>query len=198
MFFAFLVILEMKLWKAVLFLLVMALAGCGGSHDARVTAELDRADSLLLTSDTAAHRAALNRMLALDALIANHTTRHSIEIEGSAENRQTMVDIVGKDNGKGGKSDANNREYGGYINESVVTEETPGPVSDPAINDKAEISIRYGSSTFHSHPSGDRFNPDGFSYFIQPPSPGDIEVAGNHTHYLFARRQNKVYIYNSN
>ena len=67
MFFAFLVILEMKLWKAVLFLLVMPqLAGCGGGHDARVTAELDRADSLLLTSDTAAHRAVLNQMLALD------------------------------------------------------------------------------------------------------------------------------------
>ena len=42
------------------------LVGCGGSHDARVTAELDRADSLLRTSDTAAHAAALRQMLALD------------------------------------------------------------------------------------------------------------------------------------
>ena len=42
------------------------LVGCGGSHDARVTAELDRADSLLRTSDTAAHSAALRQMLALD------------------------------------------------------------------------------------------------------------------------------------
>ena len=42
------------------------LVGCGGSHDALITAELDRADSLLLTSDTAAHRAALRQMLALD------------------------------------------------------------------------------------------------------------------------------------
>ena len=39
---------------------------CGGGHDARVTAELDRADSLLRTSDTAAHSAALRQMLALD------------------------------------------------------------------------------------------------------------------------------------
>ncbi len=60
----------MKLWKAVLFLLVMALAGCGGSHDARVTAELDRADSLLRTSDTAAHSAALRQMVALDTASA--------------------------------------------------------------------------------------------------------------------------------
>ena len=42
------------------------LVGCGGGHDARVMAELDRADSLLLTSDTAAHSAALRQMLALD------------------------------------------------------------------------------------------------------------------------------------
>ncbi len=47
-------------------LLAALLVGCGGSHDARVTAELDRADSLLRTSDTAAHSAALRQMLALD------------------------------------------------------------------------------------------------------------------------------------
>ena len=47
-------------------LLTALLVGCGGSHDARVTAELDRADSLLRTSDTAAHSAALRQMLALD------------------------------------------------------------------------------------------------------------------------------------
>ena len=40
--------------------------GCGGGHDARVTAVLDRADSLLRTSDTAAHSAALRQMVALD------------------------------------------------------------------------------------------------------------------------------------
>ena len=47
-------------------LLTALLVGCGGSHDARVTAELDHADSLLRTSDTAAHSAALRQMLALD------------------------------------------------------------------------------------------------------------------------------------
>ena len=47
-------------------LLAALLWGCGGGHDARVTAELDRADSLLRTSDTAAHSAALRQMLALD------------------------------------------------------------------------------------------------------------------------------------
>ncbi len=47
-------------------LLTALLVGCGGSHDARVMAELDRADSLLRTSDTAAHSAALRQMVALD------------------------------------------------------------------------------------------------------------------------------------
>ena len=39
---------------------------CGGGHDARVSAVLDHADSLLRTSDTAAHSAALRQMVALD------------------------------------------------------------------------------------------------------------------------------------
>ena len=47
-------------------LLAALLVGCGDRHDARVTAELDCADSLLRTSDTAAHSAALRQMLALD------------------------------------------------------------------------------------------------------------------------------------
>ena len=46
--------------------LVALLWGCGGGHDARITAVLDRADSLLRTSDTAAHSAALHQMVALD------------------------------------------------------------------------------------------------------------------------------------
>ena len=40
--------------------------GCGGGHDAHITAVLDSADSLLRTSDTAAHSAALRQMEALD------------------------------------------------------------------------------------------------------------------------------------
>ena len=61
----------MKRWPGILLLFFAALlVGCGGRHDARVTAELDRADSLLLTSDTAAHSAALRQMLALDTACA--------------------------------------------------------------------------------------------------------------------------------
>ena len=57
----------MKRDRVILLLFFAALlVGCGGSYDARITAELDRADSLLRTCDTAAHSAALRQMLALD------------------------------------------------------------------------------------------------------------------------------------
>ncbi|MBO4814377.1 MAG: hypothetical protein J5523_05405 [Muribaculaceae bacterium] len=57
----------MKRWSGILLLLFATLLwGCGGSHDARIVAVLDRADSLLRTSDTAAHSAALRQMVALD------------------------------------------------------------------------------------------------------------------------------------
>ena len=57
----------MKRWPVILLLFFAALlVGCGGSHDAHVMAELDRADSLLRTSDTAAYSVALRQMLALD------------------------------------------------------------------------------------------------------------------------------------
>lgn len=68
----------MKRWPGILIalsLLAALLWGCGGSHDARVTAVLDRADSLLRTSDTAAHSAALRQMLALDTARALHADK---------------------------------------------------------------------------------------------------------------------------
>ena len=52
---------------SVLVLLLAALLwGCGGGHDARVTAVLDRADSLLLTSDAALHDSVRQELEALD------------------------------------------------------------------------------------------------------------------------------------
>ena len=60
------------------------LVGCGGSHDARVTAELDRADSLLRTSDTAAHSAALRQMLALD-------TARALQVDEALRARHALL-----------------------------------------------------------------------------------------------------------
>ena len=57
----------MKRDRVILLLFFAALlVGCGGSHDARVTAELDHADSLLLTSDPALHDSVRQQLEALD------------------------------------------------------------------------------------------------------------------------------------
>ena len=57
----------MKRWSGILLLFFAALlVGCGGSHDARITAVLDRADSLLLTSDAALHDSVRQQLEALD------------------------------------------------------------------------------------------------------------------------------------
>lgn len=139
---------------------------------------------------------------------------NSIEIEGAANNRQEMVAIVMKDNGSGGTTDANNREYGGYIKGGKVIPESPGDVSKLGTGVRAEISLEQGCSSFHSHPSGTLIiNPNSNSIigssatigglhttysFIQSPSPKDISLAGDYTHYVFGRGDNNVYIYNKN
>jgi hypothetical protein len=75
----------MKRWPGILLLFFAALlVGCGGSHDARITAELDRADSLLRTSDTAAHSAALRQMLALD-------TAHALQADEALRARHALL-----------------------------------------------------------------------------------------------------------
>jgi RHS repeat-associated protein len=137
------------------------------------------------------------------------------EIEGSATTRQEMVDIVGQDNGKGGTSDANNREYGGTIDlDGKVTASAPGPVRDPSVDALAEVTHSVGSntkSTFHSHPSGEKVigpaNSGASSgttiggqttthSWGQPPSSHDVQNAGQQTHYVFGMK-GTVYIYNN-
>jgi RHS repeat-associated protein len=137
---------------------------------------------------------------------------NSMAIESSADNRQAMVNEVSKDNGKGGMSDANNREYGGSISNGTVTVETAGSISSPG--NSASIALPVGVSTFHSHPSGSSSesstpaNSTGSTVsfggtvtsrgYVQSPSPQDINNAGGHTNYVFGRGNNTVYIYNSN
>ena len=131
---------------------------------------------------------------------------NSIEIEGNVANRQKMVDIVSSDNGSGGTSDANNREYGGYIEDGEVKAVDSGPVCYPSEYTQATINLPCGKSTFHSHPSGTfkrvlligtiSRTVDEPAY-IQPTSSLDIQNAGHHVHYVFGRGNGMVYIYNS-
>ena len=144
----------------------------------------------------------------------NVANANSIEIEGSASTRQQMVDIVSQDNGKGGRSDANNREYGGEISiRGEITAATPGAVADPSRDTEASVNTpNYGDDTradFHSHPSGSLSistgggaNTIGSSTtttysFGQAPSPHDIRVSGSNSNYVFGRSSGTVYIYNN-
>jgi RHS repeat-associated protein len=143
--------------------------------------------------------------------------KNSVEIEGKPETRQAMVDIVNKDNGKGGTAPENNREYGGRIKgNGEVVEAPPGPVSNPLVNPDAHIDITtYGSqSEFHSHPSGTVTEGGSGSStsggttiggssttgsFQHAPSnnPGDVINSGKSTNYVLSRGNGTVYIYNN-
>ena len=127
---------------------------------------------------------------------------NSIEIESSSENRQAMVNEVSRDNGNGGTNAANNREYGGSIENGKVVIATPGAVSNPASPDNASIKLPSGVSTFHSHPSGTKTESvEGGtrnSWFNQHPSRTDITNSSSKTEYVFGRGDGKVYIYNKN
>jgi uncharacterized repeat protein (TIGR01451 family) len=83
---------------------------------------------------------------------------NTVEIQSKTSTRQAMVTIVEQDNGNGGKLDANNREYGGYIKSNgEVVQVTPGPIRDLKKATFAYISfdgIPLGTTIFHSHPSG--------------------------------------------
>jgi len=141
---------------------------------------------------------------------------NSIEIEGNSSNSQSMVDIVsgeGKDNGRGGTSDSNNREYGGLIGVNGVVSGLPnGPVVDPSKSIEVPFLFKFGDetkSTFHSHPSGFKeigtkpsSNSLSFSnytkyQFNQAPSSVDITNSKHSINYVFARGDKKVYMYNS-
>ena len=140
-------------------------------------------------------------------VLKNNTlvNKNTIPIEPSIENRQTMVSIVSKDSGKGGTLDANNREYGGSIENGKVVEATPGPVSNPKTEPIAYIELPTNVPTFHSHPSGTisegpPANTIGSSTnfsFIQTPSNADIQNAGTNINYVFGRGNGLVYVYDS-
>jgi uncharacterized repeat protein (TIGR01451 family) len=157
--------------------------------------------------------------------------RNTVEIQSRASSRQKMVTIVEQDNGKKGTIDANNREYGGFVQPNgKVVESEPGPVRNLQNATFAFITIKdvpWGASTFHSHPSGNihedssQNNSTGSSSvtfggttkdseYNNAPSyiykdkegnilkEGDVAKAKKIIEYVFARKNNTVYIYNEN
>ena len=126
---------------------------------------------------------------------------NSVEIEGSIANRQAMVNEVSPDNGHGGTVDANNREYGGSIQNGAVVVAEPGAVADPSVAKNASIILPDVPTTFHSHPSGTKSenvaNGIKNSWYNQFPSSVDVRNAGKGVHYVFGRGDGKVYVYTS-
>lgn len=133
------------------------------------------------------------------------------EIIGSESTRQEMVNTVETDNGKGGTSDANNREYSGVVNsDGSVTPMNPGPVSKPGQHAETSPFTVEGITRFHSHPSGtissSESDPFGGSSTIgirttksfgQGPSKTDVQNATSTIRYVFGRGDGSVYMYNN-
>ncbi|MCQ2082471.1 MAG: RHS repeat-associated core domain-containing protein, partial [Lachnospiraceae bacterium] len=91
-----------------------------------------------------------------------------------------------RDDGTGGQSDDNNREYGFNVNWglSSIYAQVVGSVATS--NKQAEIPCR----TNHTHPSGEKWQ--------QPPSKQDILNAGYTPQYVWSLRNKVIYVYDSN
>ena len=135
--------------------------------------------------------------------------KNSVEMVGVQSTRQSMFDIISKDDGLGGNNGANNREYGGRINNDMsVYEANPGSIVDPSKSSTATINITITPNTltvFHSHASGDvgkkpenQFESfSNYSTFIQSPSQDDIKKADGAVRYEFGRANGTTYLYNN-
>jgi RHS repeat-associated protein len=140
-----------------------------------------------------------------DAFAANDIAyKNSVEIVGQPESRQAMVNIVNKDDGTGGTSEANNSEYGGHItvDGKKVIEARPTQPSTPTSDQVTEIQIPKAGDqpVFHSHQSGTLITYSGgtttTSSYRQAPSLGDIGNSSAVPEYEFARGNKTVYIFN--
>lgn len=133
----------------------------------------------------------------------NIAYQNSVEIESSALTRQSMVNIVNQDDGKGGTSDANNREYGGVVNrDGTVKQATPGAVGNPLTDRNVSITLTTyyeNQTTFHGHPSGTRTEGNMTGSWRQAPSNrgGDVQHGGAGRNYVFGRGNSTIYIYNN-
>ena len=110
---------------------------------------------------------------------------------GKTERIKAMLESI-KDDGTGGTSDQNNREYSGSFNKSGtgVVDEKTGNVQDPW---KGNVSSE-GTSSYHSHPSGTSQKNDQTASWQQPPSKQDISTA-KRTEYVIGMGSKLIYRY---
>ena len=114
---------------------------------------------------------------------------------GNSNQINGMLNSI-KDDGKGGTSPNNNREYSGNLNSDGVKDIKQGSVGDPS---KGQHLKSLGNPDYHSHPSGTKpTNKIGYSHaWQQGPSPQDIKTAkGNE--FVIGMGSGIIYKYNKN
>ena len=120
-------------------------------------------------------------------------TSPNIVYIGTSKRLRAMLENI-KDDGTGGTSDNNNREYSGDFKGSEIVNFKTGKVQDPLRGN----AITYGNPSFHSHPSGTKyfiFKGDRYkASWQQPPSKQDINTA-NKTQYVVGMANGIVYRY---
>lgn len=102
-----------------------------------------------------------------------------------------------KDDGTGGDSDNNNREYGGIVNhEGQIANVSQGEVRESGKHASVSINPKGARSVYHSHPSGSKnLGPlKGSSRF---PSRQDHKSIGTATGYLFQMRTKEIIVFDN-
>jgi hypothetical protein len=108
------------------------------------------------------------------------------QIKSHSQMEAAIISI--KDDGNGGESTQNNREYGGNFSETGVKDVVVGPVGTLGSGINATIPRR----EYHSHPSGTSST----RRWVQPPSATDIRLVRDQG-YVFAMRTNMIYVFNN-
>ena len=123
-----------------------------------------------------------------------------VELDSKETRNDMKLTIkLGKDNGKGGLSESNNREVGSTISSTgQVGNPIYGTAGIPGKDTNVSIdfgTIPFLSRTFHSHPSGS----DGNSSWSQLPSKVDQQNANGRNNYVFPMKEGTkgIFIYNN-
>ncbi|WP_202923363.1 RHS repeat domain-containing protein [Pontibacter pudoricolor] len=121
---------------------------------------------------------------------------------GSKSTVDAMVKVASKDDGSGGTSVSNNREYGATINNKsgTVTEVKPGGIGDLRLQKPSSVSIPEvpGTSNMHTHPSGTLRVAGGTAMWQQPPSGTDIKTSTpGQKNFVIGMGSGTIYIYNN-
>jgi hypothetical protein len=111
----------------------------------------------------------------------------------SDEAMSSMLQSI-KDDGSGGFSKKNNREYSGDFTTNGVRNVKEGPAGNPA---SGMVAVTRGDPDYHSHPSGSvPVRGNSHAFWQQPPSKQDIKTARG-TRYVVGAGNGIIYIHDN-